>query len=576
MPLANWVLQPRREDLRADLVAGLTTAVMLIPQAMAYAMLAGLPPIVGLYASTVPLVVYALLGSSRQLAVGPVAMVSLLVATGVSTQAEPGSATYVGLAVALAAMVGALQLGLGLLRAGFLVNFLSHPVVSGFTSAAALVIGASQLGHLLGIGLERGPVHTLLIQAISRLSEVQPVTVAIGAGSIVTLLALRRWAPRAPAALVVVLVGTLAVWGLDLHEHGVAIVGTVPAGLPSFALPPLDAQALRGLLPSAITIALVGFLESISIGKQIATHKGYEIDANQELRGLGLANLAGSVFGAYPVTGGFSRTAVNAQAGARTSMAGLFTAIVVALTLALLTPLFHFLPKAVLAAIIMVAVLGLVDLAEVRHLWHVERSELGLLLLTFGATLALGVEEGIATGVGASLVWHVARTTRPHAAVLGRLPGTEIYRNVQRFPEAEPVPGVVVLRVDAQFFFGNVSFLKTTLHGLVEGAAPVHTVVLDAASINRLDSSADAALHELHRWLAGRGITLRLATVKGPVRDMMRRTGLWTRVTEACIHYTVHEAIRAATLPPATAAAPSASASATPSSAASASAPAIA
>lgn len=555
LPVASWVLHPKREDLRADLIAGLTTAVMLIPQGMAYAMLAGLPPIVGLYASTVPLVVYALLGSSRQLAVGPVAIDSLLVATGVGMMAEPGTQTYVGMAVLLAAMVGTLQLGMGLVRAGFLVNFLSHPVISGFTSAAALVIGTSQLGQLLGIGLDRGPVHEILHQAMARIGETEPLTLAVGAGSVITLLALRRLAPRVPAALVVVVAGTLAVWGLGLHEHGVAIVGTVPAGLPSFALPSLDADAMTTLLPTAITIALVAFMESISVSKSIATRQGYEIDANQELRGLGLANLAGSVFGAYPVTGGFSRTAVNASAGARTGMAGMITAMVVGLTLVLLTPAFYFLPKAVLAAIIMVAVFGLIDLREVRHLWQVERSELGVLLLTFAATLALGVKEGIAVGVGASLAWHVVRTTRPHTAVLGRLPGTDVFRNVQRYPEATPEPGVLAVRIDAQFFFGNVTFLKETLRTLVDHAGtpvqppvhppvhpPIHTVVIDAASINRLDSSADAALHELHQWLASRGVTLRFAGIKGPVRDMMHRTGLWERVGEDHIHFTVADA----------------------------------
>ncbi|MCA9704744.1 MAG: solute carrier family 26 protein [Myxococcales bacterium] len=555
MPLASWVMhRPRREDLRGDLVAGLTTAVMLIPQAMAYAMLAGLPPIVGLYASTVPLVVYALLGSSRQLAVGPVAMDSLLVATGVGALALPGTDAYLGMAVALAAMVGVIQVVMGLLRAGFLVNFLSRPVVSGFTSAAALIISTSQLGQLLGIPLDRGSVLDIVGQAVTHLHQVQPATLAIGAGSVLLLLALRRWAPRVPAALAVVLVGTLVVWGLSLHEHGVAIVGAVPAGLPPLTLPPLDASTLQELWPIALTISLVAFLEAISVGKSMASRNGYEIDADRELRSLGLANLAGSFFGAYPVTGGLSRTAVNAQAGARTSMAGLVTAIVVALTLALLTPLFHFLPKAVLAAIIVVAVLGLVDLAEVRHLWHVERSELGLLLLTFAATLGLGVQEGIAVGVGASLVWHVARTTRPHTAVLGRLPDTEVYRNVLRFPNAATTPGVVVLRIDAQLFFGNVTFLKQTLRGLVDGAAtPVHTVVLDATAINRLDSSADEALHELHRWLHERGVTLRLSGIKGPVRDMMRRTGLWSRVGADHIHFTVHEAVEAATTGGATA-----------------------
>lgn len=547
--VADWVLHPRREHVRDDLIAGLTTAVMLIPQAMAYAMLAGLPPIVGLYASTIPVAIYALLGSSRQLAVGPVAMVSLLVATGVGALAEPGTETYVALALLLALMVGVLQLGMGLVRAGFLVNFLSHPVVSGFTSAAALVIGISQLKHLLGIDLQRGPIYETVAQALSRLAEIQPLTLAIGLGSVLLLLALRRFAPRLPGALIVVVAGTLTVWGLGLHEQGVAIVGEVPAGLPGLSLPSIDVESLAGLWPTALAIALVGFMESISVGKSIASRKGYELDADQELRGLGLANVGGALFGGYPVTGGFSRTAVNAQAGARTGMAGLITAAIVALTLLLLTPAFHYLPKAVLAAIIMVAVFGLVDLKEVEHLWHVERSELALLLLTFVATLGLGVEEGIAVGVGASLLWHVIRSTRPHTAVLGRLPGAEgfrNYRNIERFADAEPVPGVLALRIDAQFFFGNVTFLKQTLRELVDDAQPpLHTVIIEAASINRLDSSAAAALHELHGWLRDRNIVLRFAGVKGPVRDMMQRTGLWQRLGEDHFHFTVHDAVGA-------------------------------
>ncbi len=544
--LPEWVFRPRREDVRADVVAGLTTAVMLIPQAMAYAMLAGLPPIVGLYASTVPLVIYALLGSSRQLAVGPVAMVSLLTATGLSAIADTGSASYVELAVVLAAMVGALQLVMGLLRAGTLVDLLSHPVISGFTSAAALVIGMSQLGPLLGIPLERGPVYEQLLGALGLWREIDPLTVALGVGSMLALLGLRRFAPRVPAALLVVVTATLAVWGLGLHDHGVAIVGQVPAGLPSFALPSIDGSTLGALWPTALTIALVGFMESVSVGKSMATRRGYDIDADQELRGLGLANLAGSVFGAYPVTGGFSRTAVNAQAGARTTMAGLVTALAVGLTLLVLTPAFHFLPKATLAAIIMVAVSGLVDIAEVKHLWHVERSELGLWGLTFAATLALGVEEGIATGVGASLLLHVFRGTRPHVAVLGRLPDTTVFRNVERFAEAESIPGVLVLRIDAPLFFGNIAFFERALEQRLD-RAPVHTVILDAASIGRLDSSADAALQRLHLRFARQGVTLRLADVKGPVRDMMSRTGLDALLGAEHLHLSVDEAVVAAT-----------------------------
>lgn len=540
-PLAPWLRHYDRANLGSDLSAGLTVAVMLVPQAMAYALLAGLPPVVGLYASAVPLFVYSLFGSSHQLAVGPVAMVSLLVAAAVGQIATPGSPEAVALAITLAALVGVLQVGMGLLKLGFVVNFLAHPVVSGFTSAAALIIGFSQLKHLLGVPLARSHhVHAILGDALARLGEVQAETLAIGVGSIAALVALKRWAPRAPRALLVVGGATVAVVALGLAERGVAIVGEVPAGLPMPSMPSLDPDSLRLLLPTALTIALVAFMESISVAKVFAARHRDRLDADQELFGLGLANITASLFGGYPVTGGFSRSAVNDQAGARTPLAGMVTATVVALSLLFLTPWFHDLPKASLSAIIVVAVAGLVDLKEARHLWRVKRSDFGLLVLTFVATLSLGIEQGILAGVGASLFWFVARRTRPHFAVLGRLPGTTVFRNVAHHPDAETTPGVLAVRFDAAWYFGNVSFLQDTLERLeAEAPAPLHTVVLDATSINDLDSSAAHALHDLAEAYAERNVRLVLAGAKGPVRAMVQRTGL-DALLEQCL--TVDEA----------------------------------
>lgn len=531
-PFLTWIPGYERASLRGDVQAGLTTAVMLIPQGMAYAMLAGLPPIVGLYASTVPLVLYALFGTSRQLAVGPVAMVSLLVASGVAPLAEVGSAQYVGYAVTLAMLVGVLQTLMGVFRAGFLVNFLSHPVVSGFTSAAALIIGLSQLKHLLGVSIPRSHlVHTIVLGAFGQMSAWHWLTMAIGGFGVATLLLIKRYRPQWPGALIVVALSTLAVRLFDLGAAGVQVVGDVPAGLPGLSLPGLDTQTLGQLMPTALTIALVGFMESISVARHFARRNRYEVVPNQELIGLGLANVFGSLFGAYPTTGGFSRTAVNAQAGAKTGLAAIITATVVAITLLFFTPVFHDLPKATLAAIIMVAVFGLIDVAEVRHLWQVKRADLTLLGLTFAATLSLGIEEGIMAGVGASLLGFVVRSTRPHTAELGRLPGTTAWRNLERFPEATSVDGLLVVRIDAQFYFGNVSFLKETLGRLeAAAAAPVKAVVIDASSVNQLDSSADAALHALAEDYAERGVAFALANVKGPVRDVMRRSGLWARL----------------------------------------------
>lgn len=563
LPFLTWLPRYDRANLPGDLQAGLTTAVMLIPQGMAYAMLAGLPPIVGLYASLVPLAIYSLLGTSRELAVGPVAMVSLLVAQAISPLAEQGSASYVALAVLLALMVGAMQLMMGVLRLGFLVNFLSHPVISGFTSAAALIIGFSQLKHLLGIDIQRSSnIFQVLAAAGREFESWHLATMVIGLGSVITLVVMKKYAPRLPRALVVVVVGTLAVFGLDLADAGVKIVGSVPAGLPAPSAPltwPSDVYATQGawaaiqalmgpmepLLPAAIVISLVSFMESISVAKAFARLRRYEVDPNQELVALGAANLAGSFFGAYPVTGGFSRTAVNAQAGAKTAMAGLITAAVIALTLLWLTPLFYFLPKAVLAAIIFTAVFGLIDIQEVKHLWRVKRSDLALLVLTFVATLGVGIEEGILLGVGASLALFVVRTTRPHTAVLGRLPGTTIYRNVDRYPEAQTVPEVLAVRIDAQLYFGNVSFLKEILARLEEERVQgeLRAVVLDASGMNQLDSSADAALHELLRAYEERGVRLVITNVKGPVRDVMKRSGLWKRLGPDGKALSVHEAI---------------------------------
>jgi sulfate permease, SulP family len=526
IPLLQSLRGYNKTSFRGDLTAGLTVAVMLIPQGMAYAMLAGLPPIVGLYASTIPLAIYAVFGTSRQLAVGPVAMVSLMVASGVGALAKPGSGEYLVYAVALMGMVGLIQLVMGVARLGFLVNFLSHPVVSGFTSAAALIIGFSQLKHLLGVEIARSHhVHSIVWQAIQNISNIKPITFAIGAGSIVLLLALKKWNPRFPGALAVVVLGTLAVAALGLNEQGVGIVGEVPKGLPSPTMPLFDLEVLEKMAPAALAISLVGFMESISVAKAFARKHRYEIDANRELIGLGLANVVGSWFQGYTVTGGFSRTAVNGQAGAKTGLASLITAGVIALTLLFLTPLFYYLPKAVLAAIIMVAVFGLVDIAEVKHLYHVKKSDLALLVATFAATLSLGIEIGIGVGVSASLLAIIFRTTRPHTAVLGRIPGTHVYRNIDRNPEVETFEGVLVLRVDAQFYFGNVTFLKETLQRMVrEAASPVRAVVINAATINHLDSSADSALHEVVTDFREQGVELFFANIRGPVMDVMQRS----------------------------------------------------
>ena len=426
LPILGWLRSYQRADLGPDIVAGLTTAVMLVPQAMGYALLAGLPPIHGLYAAVAPLLLYAALGTSRHLAVGPVAMDSILVAGAVGAIATIGTENYVLIAAALGMMVGVIQAGLGFLRAGFLVNFLSRPVVAGFTAAAALIIGASQLGHLLGVELPRTHhVHRVVWGAIQTASDWSWSTLAIGVSAIAALVVCKRRWPRFPAALFVVAATTLAVWALGLSGQGVAIVGEVPAGLPGFSVPTIDSSILTQLIPAAATIALVSFMEAISVGRVFAQAHRYEIYPNRELIALGFSNLAGGMTGGYPIAGGFSRSAVNVRAGARTQLAALVTCAVVVITLLAFTRAFFYLPKAALSAIIVAAVAGLIDIRGAAEVYRVKRADFYLLVLTFLATLSLGIQWGILVGVGASVLLFLVRTTRPYFAVLGRISSSD-------------------------------------------------------------------------------------------------------------------------------------------------------
>ena len=547
LPILRRLRAYRRDDFTADFVAGLTTAVMLVPQGMGYAMLAGLPPIHGLYAALVPILVYAVLGTSRHLAVGPVAMDSILVAAAVGAIATAGTEHYVAVAAALGVLVGSMQAVLGLLRAGFVVNFLSRPVVSGFTSAAALIIAASQLGHLLGVSLPRTHhVHRVVWEALSQLSDWSRPTVAVGVASLATLLfAKHRW-PRFPAALLVVALATLAVWGLGLAADGVAIVGSVPAGLPDLRAPMIGFDLVSGLVPAAATIALVSFMETISVGRTFARLHRYEILPNRELIALGIGNIAGGFTGGYPTAGGFSRTAVNARAGARTQLASLVTAAVVVLTLVAFTRAFYSLPNAALSAVIVGAVISLVDVRGAKEILRVKREDFYLLVLTFVATLSLGIQYGILVGVGASILLFLVRTTRPHFAVLGRIPDSQTYLNVERHPHAQTVPGIVLVRVDAQFYFGNVSFLRETIRRLVADAeSPVRAIVVEAAGVNQLDSAAAATLSELDEELGLQQVALVLTRVKGPVRDVLHRTGLLEKLArEGRIYLSTHRAMQ--------------------------------
>ncbi len=529
--LSSWFRPYHKINLAGDLNAGITVGVMLIPQGLAYALIAGLPPIYGLYAALVPLIVYALLGTSGQLAVGPVAMVSLLIAAGVSQMAESGTETYLELAILLAFMVGVIQLALGLLRFGTVTNFLSHPVLSGFTSAAAIIIGMAQLKHLVGIPIPGDEnVFIIALHAAQNITTFHPITLAIGIGGILVILLAKRISPRLPGGILAVALATGLVFWAGLDNQGVAIVGEVPAGLPSFSLTFLTLEHVRGLLPTALAIALVGFMESIAVAKSIASKNGYSIEPNRELVALGMANVAGSFFSSFPTTGGFSRSAVNNQAGSKTGLSSLVSATVVGLTLLFFTPLFTFLPKALLASIVIVAVVGLLDFAEVKYLWRVNRTDLALLALTFITTLLLGIEEGILTGLVLSLLSFVNQASKPHMAVLGRLPNQEVFRNVDRFTEAERIPGVLIFRVDASLFFGNVDVVRDAIELAVGLNAETRVLIFDLYPVNRIDSTALHSLSKLHDWLGSKDISLYLSGVKGPVRDVLFKAGLTEKI----------------------------------------------
>ncbi|MEX1212533.1 MAG: solute carrier family 26 protein [Balneolaceae bacterium] len=545
IPIVETLRTYRSELFRRDVMAGLTVAVMLIPQGMAYAVLAGMPPVYGLYASVVPLLIYAVLGTSRQLAVGPVAMVSLLVVAGVGEMAEPGSRHFIELVILTAFGVGIFQWAMGIFRLGFLVNFLSHPVLSGFTSAAAMIIGVSQLPALLGLQMERGEgaLH-VLIEAGKRWAEIDPVTAVIGFGAVALLIGAKRWNRAFPSALLVVVLGVLIAWSAGLGQTGLAIVGDIPAGLPSIQGNLFQADTLIQLFPLIAVISLVSYMESIAVAKAIATQRGYDVNPNQELIALGASNIGGAFFQSIPVTGGFSRSAVNDQAGAKTTIASVITAATILLTLLFLTDLFYHLPRAVLSAIIIVAVAGLFDMDEVRILWKRDRKDLAMLLVTFVVTLGLGIEQGILTGVLLSLVIVIYSSTRPHQTELGRLGESSSYRNIDRYRDAKVDPETLIYRFDSALYFANVSYFHETLKEKMERhGKDLKQIVLDASTIHSIDSTGIHQLEQLMDELQEEGIRLLIAGAIGPVRDKLKQAGVMDTLGEDAFFFDVHEAI---------------------------------
>ncbi|WP_305988553.1 SulP family inorganic anion transporter [Roseibium sp. MMSF_3544] len=546
LPILDWGKSYSKETATSDLVAAVIVTIMLIPQSLAYALLAGLPPEVGLYASILPLVAYALFGTSRALAVGPVAVVSLMTASAVGELAQQGTPEYLGAAIVLAFLSGLMLVLMGLFRLGFLANLLSHPVISGFITASGLLIAASQLKHILGVPAHGHTLSEILLSITYHLNEINWITVGIGTGATVFLFWVRKGlkvqllgaglkpfladvlTKAGPVAAVAVTTTAAAVF--DLGDEGVRLVGDIPSGLPAPQLPPFDSELWLALAGPALLISVIGFVESVSVAQTLAAKKRQRIEPDQELIGLGASNIASAVSGGYPVTGGFARSVVNFDAGAATPAAGAFTAAGIAIATLFLTPLLTYLPQATLAATIIVAVLSLVDLGAVKRTYTYSKSDFTAMAATIGTTLFFGVESGVVAGVTLSIALYLYRSSRPHTAIVGVVPGTEHFRNVDRHAV---ITGdrVLTLRVDESLFFANTRYLEDRIYALVADRPNIEHVVLMCPAVNAIDASALESLEEINHRLSDSGVAFHLSEVKGPVMDRLKRTDFIDHLT---------------------------------------------
>ncbi|MGR3660593.1 MAG: SulP family inorganic anion transporter [Paracoccaceae bacterium] len=560
-PILEWGKTYNKASLNNDLIAAAIVTIMLIPQSLAYALLAGLPAEMGLYASILPLVAYAIFGTSRALSVGPVAVVSLMTAAAVGNLALQGTAEYIAAAIALAFISGLILLAMGLFRLGFLANFLSHPVISGFITASGILIAASQLRHLIGVEAHGHTLVEILGSLISNLGDTNLPTLIIGASATAFLFWVRKGlkplllsfglndhlagilAKTGPVFAVAITI--LVTWLFSLDQHGVGIIGAIPTGLPALALPDFNLDIWSSLMGSALLISVIGFVESVSVAQTLAAKRRQRIDPDQELVGLGASNIASALSGGYPVTGGFSRSVVNFDAGAETPAAGAFTAIGIALAALFLTPVLFFLPKATLAATIIVAVLSLVDFSILKRTWFYSKADFASVAVTILLTLGFGVEIGVSSGVLLSVLLYLYRTSRPHVAEVGLVPGTQHFRNILRH-EVLTDPTLVTLRIDENLYFANARFLEDYILNRVVPDCPIENVVLMCSAINEIDTSALESLEAINQRLEGMDIKLHLSEVKGPVMDRLHDTEFMKDLTGS-VYLSQFDAMKALT-----------------------------
>lgn len=546
IPALQWLKSYNRDQLIPDLIAAVIVTVLLIPQSLAYALLAGVPPEVGLYASILPLVAYALFGTSRTLSVGPVAIISLMTATSLGSVASEGSADYLTAATTLALLSGLFLVSMGFLKLGFITNFLSQAVISGFISASGVIIALSQLKHILGVRAQGDTLTELLPALLGNLSAIHFPTLVIGVFVLGFLYLARAraagWLRKLGlnASTAAVLAKTAPIFGVlisiawvflaDMGGKGVALTGDIPAGLPAIALSLPDWELIKQLAMPAFLISLIGYVESVSVGKTLASKRREKIDPDQELLGLGAANLASAVSGGFPVTGGFSRSVVNFDAGAATQMASIFAAIGIALASIFFTPVLYYLPQAALAATIIIAVLSLIDITILKRTWRYDKSDFLAVSTTIVVTLFWGVEAGVACGVVLSIALHMYRTSKPHIAEVGLIEGTQHFRNVRRY-QVVTVPQILTLRPDESLFFANASYLEDLVRRLVYERDEIAHVILLCSAVNEIDYSALEMLTSLDQELSDQGIKLHLSEVKGPVMDKLKMIGLPERLS---------------------------------------------